>query len=411
MKAYIAKQAVTDKSGADKAYEILYTDSETNDILSDDPDCSHAIDNFFSAIVNTDTEFDGKTVLFRFTRNLLIRNIPEMFDTNKLIIEVDDGLITNPSARQLFMRYKNAGYRIAVIDFGFNPKYFDVLDIVDYIKISFRDFKNESLESIVRICDSYGKKIIAYDINCKEAYDKALCYDCQLFEGSYVKKKIPCKTYNMNYLRENFFLLMIATTKDEPDIYEIEEILSHDVFLAYSILKLVNSSYFSGEYTAKSIRQAIIISGPRRLKQWIYLLSFRQDEECTDHEIMKLSLARAKFASEILDFCKEFMLSKSEGFSLGMFSMLDKLTGISENEMLSVIPVRSEVKKALSGRAGETGVLYELILSCESYDEKKVTEYSEKLGISPETAIESYEKVLMESNRIVNGFNTEYDIQ
>ena len=45
-----------------------------------------------------------------------------------------------------------------------------------------------------------------------------------------------------SYLQSNFFRLLIAVTKDEPEVEEIEQIISMDATLTYSLLLIVNSS-------------------------------------------------------------------------------------------------------------------------------------------------------------------------
>ena len=60
---------------------------------------------------------------------------------------------------------------------------------------------------------------------------------------------------------------MVAVARDEPDVEEITQIISRDVALAFSLMKLVNSAYFALRNRAKSIQQALVILGIGQLMQ------------------------------------------------------------------------------------------------------------------------------------------------
>ena len=79
--------------------------------------------------------------------------------------------------------------------------------------------------------------------------------------------------------------------------------------MSYALLKMANSVYFSSRHETTSIRQAIVRVGINQLKQWVYLLSFKEeDEEEEEHseELLKTSFLRANFASSLIKEREEF---------------------------------------------------------------------------------------------------------
>ncbi len=408
MESYIVRQSILDENQSAVGYEILYADDSLSMNQLDDTGAANAIETFLSSM-DSEKFLSGKTAFLTFTRNLLVKDIPKMFDTNKLVIQIEDSLITNPLTHSLFIKYKQAGYKVAVIDFEFAPRYFGVLDIVDYIKVNFHDYNNSSLENVVGIGNSFGKKIIAYNVDCAEAYEKAKSCGCSYFQGSYVAEKMPATLKSMKYLQGNFFLLMIAVTKDEPDIDEIESILSRDVSLTYSLLKLVNSAYFALRNRAKSVKQALVILGLGQLKQWIYLLSFRQDDGSMPDELIKLSFLRAKFAEELFAFCEDMPISRSEAYLMGMFSTLGKLMQMPIDKVMEQLPISDEVKLALLQREGKAGLLYSLVIDYENADWKKMTQNAETLNIPSETISRIYCDCVESVNQTWNSLMTAND--
>ena len=401
MESYIVRQALVDGSQNTFGYEIIYTDNDLRRDFTDDSTAANAIENFLSSM-DSEKFLDGKVAFLTFTRNLLEKNIPKMFTTNKLVIQIEDSLITNPISQNLITKFKQNGYKIAVVDFEFAPRFFGILDIVDYIKVNFS--KNDpSIENIVKIGKSFGKKVIAYNVETQEQYNKAKEWGCTYFQGTFVSEKMPSTIKTVNHIQSNFFMLMIAVTKDEPDIDEIESIISRDVSLTYSLLKLVNSAYFALRNRARSVKQALVILGLGQLKQWIYLLSFKQDDGSVPDELIKVSFLRATFASELVGFATDMPISRSEAYLMGMFSTLGKLMQIPLEDALAPLPVGDEIKKALLNQEGRVGTLYKLILAYEKADWKIMSAAAAELNIPQSMIAQKYFECVENVNSTWNG--------
>lgn len=400
MESYIVRQALVNEDQKTFGYEIIYTDNEYNKDYTDDSTAANAIENFLSSM-DSERFLDGKIAFLTFTQNLLEKNIPKMFSTDKLVVQIEDSLITNPMSQSYITKLKQNGYKIAVVDFEFAPRFFGILDIVDYIKVNFAT-SDPSIENIVNIGKSFGKKVIAYNIEDKESYDKAKSLGCSYFQGSYVSEKMPATIKTVNHIQSNFFLLMVAVTKDEPDIDEIESIISRDVSLTYSLLKLVNSAYFALRNRARSVKQALVILGLGQLKQWIYLLSFKQDDGSMPDELIKISFLRATFASELLEYASNMPISRSEAYLMGMFSTLGKLMQMPLDEVLVQLPISDEIKNALLKKEGRTGLLYTLILAYEKADWRTMSESAAELGIPTAMIAQKYFECVEKVNEIWN---------
>lgn len=406
MDSYIVRQALMDSNQKTFGYEILYADSSFAETQTDDSTAANAIENFLSSM-NSEKFLSGKVAFLTFTQSLLEKNIPKMFETSKLVIQIEDSLITNPMSHSYITKLKQSGYKIAVIDFEFAPRFFGILDIVDYIKINFSR-EDPSLENLVKIGMSFGKKVIAYNVETAEQYERAKALGCTYFQGSYLAQKTSSTVKKANHLQSNFFLLMIAVTRDEPDIDEIEEIISRDVSLTYSLLKLVNSAYFALRNRARSVKQALVILGLGQLKQWIYLLSFKQDDGAQE-ELVKLSFLRAMFASELVVLAHDMPISRSEGYLLGMFSTLDKLMDISLDEALEQLPISDEIKNGLLKGEGKAGTLLSLVLSYERADWRNMSAAAEELGIPSSLIAQKYFECVESVNDIWNSLTQAND--
>lgn len=399
MEAYIVRQPIVDEKQIALGYEILYQEKSLDTESDKDTAAASAIENFLSEM-DSQRFLDDKPAFIVFTRKLLVRNIPRMFPKNKLVIEIEDNIIVNPLAYQLVLKYKKQGFKIAVVDFEFAPRYFSILDVVDYIKVNFKNPDAHSLENVANIGSSFGKTIIGYNVNSKEAYDKAKLCGCNYMQGSYVAETMPTTVHKMGHLQSNFFLLMVAITKEEPDLDEIEELISRDVTLTFSLLRLVNSAYFALREKAKSVKQALVILGLGQLKQWIYLLSFKQDDGSMPDELIKTSFLRGTFCQALLEYTKNMPISKSEAYLMGMFSTLGTLMGIPLEEALKDLLISEDIKTALVSHEGPCGTLFDLILAYENADWKSMNNCAEILGIQVPQITQTYFECVEQVNTI-----------
>lgn len=403
MDTYIVRQPIVDSQRKVTAYEILYKEdiSSLYSGRSTNFGVATAIEQFLTNM-DGDSFLDGKTAFFTFTPSLLMKNIPKMFPPEKMVIQIDDNTIVHPVAQKIVYRFKKQGYRIAVQGFTFAPRYLGILDVVDMIKV---DFKNEdaSLENVVRVAHSFSKQVAAYNINTSEALEKAQALGCDYYQGSYVAEQKTHKVHRTDHLQSNFFQLMLAVTADEPDTDEIAAIISRDVTLSFSLIKLVNSAYFARRNRVKSVQQALVILGIGQLKQWIYLLSFKQDNGGVQDELIKISFQRGKFCEALVKFAPSVNLSPSEAYMLGMFSTLGTLMEVPLEQALSELPIAEEIKLALTTGEGPAGHLFNVVTCYENADWAGMNQSAETLGIPSDVIARTYFECIEAVNEIWKG--------
>ena len=392
MNRYIVRQPVKDAEDNVVGYEILYDNGhETmNHQGVSDYAAADAIYNFLND--NSDKLFRNSVNFMTFTPTLLFKNTPKLFDRKRLVVQIEDNVIVHPMATRIVQRYQSEGYRIAVNDFQFNTRYFSMMDYVDFIKLNIANNTEAWLQNMVEMAHSMHKKCIATGISSQEIYDIAHRIGADYFQGSYVAERVRTKVHKASYLQSNFFQLVVEVTKDEPDIDQIEGLISRDASLTYALLRMANSVYYASRTHASSVRQALVTVGLGQLKQWVYLMSCaQQGEDLADSdEFLRLSFLRANFCAELAGYSNVLQISKSEAYLLGMFSTLNYLIDVPLEEALAEIPIVDEVKLALLKREGTAGILYSLVLSYEKADWATMTDLASQLEIPTEVLTTVY---------------------
>ncbi len=399
----VVRQAIKEqKTDSIIGYELMIQgDEESLYNSSSDSVAANTMVAFLSE--NSNRIFNEKRTFMTFTPALLFRNTPKIFDKDRIVIQIEDNIVIHPLAAILISKYRNEGYHFAINDFQFTPKYFSMLEHVDYIKVNISDKIDEtqrrSLSNIVEMSHGFQKEFIATGVNTKAAYDYAKELGVDYVEGNYISNEMITKTSKMEYLQGNLYQLIIELTKDEPDIEVVEEIVSRDVSLTYALLKMANSAYFAVHHETASIRQAIVRVGINQLKQWVYLLSFKEGEN-TSEEMLKTSFMRANFASVLVKRLKKFPINSSDAYLMGMFSTLEYMVDASMEEILAEIPIVDAVKEALISKEGEAGKLYELVLCYERAEWSETKRLAQELGLETNVMAQLYMECVEEVNDI-----------
>ena len=402
---YIVRQPIKNQSSQIIGYEIRYY-GENQAYSSEGPTSSDfaAADAIYSFLTqNTDKVLKGSLNFMTFTTNLLMKQTPKLFDCHDLVIQVDDSVIINPLAMRFVERYSKEGYKIAVNEFQFSPRYFSIIDKFDYIKINFKTITDSSIHNIVEVAHSMHKQCVATNVDTEELYQKAFKMEVDAIEGQWVAENLFTTVHSSSYLQSNFFRLMIAINEDEPNVDAIEQLISMDAMLTYSLLKIVNSGYFALRNQATTVHQAIVVMGLGQLRQWIYLLGVNNEEGGSDsdqEEFLKLSFMRASFCSELMKLAKNMPISRNDAYLMGMFSTLKYLIDAPMEELLVDLPITQEVKDALLYGTGRCGTLYNLVRSYERADWGAIEAMAKELEISVDLLTNTYFQCLEEVNDI-----------
>ncbi len=414
MKNCVVRQAIKDLKDTVIGYELLIQEDESSLYnSSSDNVAANTMVAFLSE--NSERIFKDKKTFMTFTPTLLFRNTPKIFDKDKVVIQIEDNIVVHSLAAILISKYREDGYHFAINDFQFTPKYFSMLEYVDYIKMDISNklegTQRRSIANVIDMAHGFQKQFIATGVNSKEVYDCAVELGVDYVEGNYIAGVTTSKASKMDFMQGNLYQLIVEITKDEPDVEILEETIIRDASLTYALLKMANSAYFAVHHETTSVRQALVRVGISQLKQWVYLLSFEDKQNKSEsEELLKASFMRANFTSALVKRLKNFPINSSDAYLLGMFSMLEYMIDAPIAEILYEIPILEEVKDALIRKEGKAGRLYELVLSYEKADWGVIKEISEELGLKTNEMAQIYMECVEEVNNIwdnVVGMNEE----
>ncbi len=400
----VVRQAIKDlRTDTIIGYELMIQQDQSSLYnSSSDSVAANAMVAFLSE--NSNRIFNEKKTFMTFTPALMFRNTPKIFDKDKIVIQIEDNIVVHSLAAILISKYRDSGYHFAINDFQFTPKYFSMLEYVDYIKVDISGEvdlnRKNSIANVVDMAHGFQKEVIAIGVNTEATYNLARILQADYVEGNYISNATVSKTSKMDFMQGNLYQLIIEITKEEPDVKTLEEIITRDASLSYALLKMANSEYFAMHQETVSIRQALVRVGISQLKQWIYLLSFEEKGENTSEELLKISFLRATFASKLARKIRNFDITASDAYIMGMFSTLEYMIDAPMEEILYEIPIVKKVKDALIYQEGMAGKLYQLILHYERAEWSEIKTLAEELGLHTNEMAQIYMECVQDVNDI-----------
>ncbi|MBD8542028.1 HDOD domain-containing protein [Oxalobacteraceae sp. CFBP 8761] len=187
---------------------------------------------------------------------------------------------------------------------------------------------------------------------------------------------------------QQIILQLMQMVQANDDVARLESVLKRDPALTYKLLRYINTAGFGAGREVQSLRQAISLLGYAPLYRWLVLLLATASASGYSPVLMETAVVRGRLA-ELLG---QKALGRGAGehlFVAGMFSLLDRLLGLSMQEVLDAIQLPDEVVKALTKREGSYGPYLALAEACE-LNSNLVASLAATLGLSPSDVNEAH---------------------
>ena len=371
------------------AYEIIYRRLESSAEKS-------GSDEYFGIdlkrIIGEGKAFVG------FSAEMIRNGVPKKFPREKLIIVVSGREIASDSeVVESCRKLKSVGFSFAIDDFKRGRGLDEIMELCDYVMLDFSNPQNASQEASY-ICGFTNKRIVAENIGTRDNFEAAKKLGCAYAEGDFYKKPVR-DLRNIQPLPVSIAEAMKVMMKQEPDVDEIVEILSHDTAVCQKILRLINSAYFGVTSKISSIGQAIIVLGLNYLREWIYMLAIQHISQNDSPELMRLSLITAKFCRKLASEIPA-VKGESEAFYLmGLLSMLVFSGERNTGAILEELPITSEIKNGILRRGGAYSDVFGMAVDFANGEWESFLRAAEKCGIEPEKAAGMYAEALESADR------------
>ncbi|VTU29496.1 EAL and HDOD domain-containing protein [Variovorax sp. RA8] len=174
---------------------------------------------------------------------------------------------------------------------------------------------------------------------------------------------------------------LMQTIRRNEDLRTIEAALKHDAALTYRLLRHINSPGIGIGVQIQSLRHAVAMFGYSPLFRWLSVLLATSNKGSAAF-MTKKAIVRGRF----VELMGQGIVPQEEAdnlFVAGMFSLIDRLLGVSLEEVLDKVQLSESVQLAILKREGVYGPFIALAESCE-VDGSEASHLSESLFMSAE---------------------------
>jgi EAL and modified HD-GYP domain-containing signal transduction protein len=363
--ALVGRQAIFDRQMEIFGYELLYRDGTGNSANFMDGDEATA-----KVMVNTFLELGidhiagNAQVFLNLTANFFLSRHYEVLPTKNVILEVLETIEPTPSVLEALIQARNNGYHIALDDFILRESHRALLDHADLVKVDVLALTLEELKEQVGMFRDYPVRLLAEKVEDREMYDQCLALGFDYFQGYFFCKPQVLEGVSLSSNRMAVVLLLAKLQDPLIEIKELNDLVKNDVALSVKLLRYVNSASVGLPRSVDSIAQAIGLVGTERMRQWASLLVLAQTGN-KPSELMRVALIRAHFCEAL---CPLYGVPSGQGFTVGLFSVLDAYFDCEMKQLVVNLPLASEILDALLKKEGVLGTILEGILAYEQGD-------------------------------------------
>lgn len=388
MDRYFAKQPILDLNGDTYGYELLYRNTATADHYDGtdgDQSTADVINSVFFGAINSGF-LEGKRAFLKFTDNLLLEKIALLLPKDKVVIEIGDNVNITNSVLACCRELSENGYVIALSNSVICEDMQALINCSQIIKISFQNDRNYIEKTAARYKE-HRKVLLGEKIETIEDAEQAKKIGCTLMQGYFFAQPLIVAGNAYSPMANTFSRLMNCLWEIKVDIDALSEIVSNDPFMAAKLLRLVNSirSDMSGHIS--SIKQAILLLGVNKLKDWIYLVGLQSLYQNGPDERIKVALFRAIFCRGISVRIASDALIGEEMYLMGLMSVV---AAHDDRETMEAMRLSDNIMDGLAGKDGIYGDTFKLVEDYEQGNWSRVDEYAANYDISGKEIMRVY---------------------
>lgn len=390
MNVFLARQPIFDDEMKVFAYELLYRSSEENSANVSDGDSATG-DVIINSLIlmGLDKITGNKKAFINFTKQTINSELPQLFSSKDLVVEILEDVIPDEEFMERCKGLKREGYKLALDDFVLDYKYENIVKIVDIIKVDFMLTTRGERAKIIYKYKNKNISFLAEKIETKEEYFEAIEMGYKYFQGYFFSRPIILTGNDVKTFTSTYSLVLQELSLSDPEYSNLEKIIERDMAMSYKLLRLINSAVFYSRNEITSLRHALTMLGFREIKKWVSLLMIRDLGRDQPHELIRISLIRAKMC-ELLYICSGSGKRCSEAFLMGLFSLIDVILNRRLDEVVDELPLARDIKDALLGDTNIFSKILDVTIFYERCEWNGFMEKAEEIGLSNDQVIKAY---------------------
>ena len=360
---FIARQPIFDTKIETTFYDLLYRSSEINKASIDDATQATAkvlINAFIE--VGLDTITNGSPAFINLSKKLLLDNSAFVLPPDKFIIEVTEDTDFDEEVIKRLKQLKQDKYQISLDNFSVTEEQTEIIKLANYIKLDIQKHSTTQIADWVNVLKVYPTKLIASKIETYEELEFCKSVGFDYFQGYFLCKPKVVTNKSKSTNKDLIIALLAELQNQDSTAEDISHVLSKDAALSYKILRMLNSAVYNLNRKVESLKQAVVYLGRENIRKLANILLLSSIDN-KPKECILIATTRARHCELMSE--KLSVEDPEIYFTAGLFSMLDALLDEDIKQLMTSIPLTTELKDAITQHKGKLGRLLESIIAYE----------------------------------------------
>jgi EAL and modified HD-GYP domain-containing signal transduction protein len=385
---FLVREPLLDPQQRVVGYELSWQQSQDADAVraSSTPALESLLAFVAAQVLGGD---DGQTWLL-LDKILFLEAVPAMLSVDALhrmppqytVLSLPAATLANPDTLQAVRALRAGGVGILLRHFSRAPAGLRLSSLASYVEVRFSGADVATQARAYAALKQSGLTMVARPVDNWADFDACAALGLNAFVGKLHLTPRPSTSARGMNPAQAIIMQLMQMVKQNADVAQLEAVLKRDPTLSYKLLRFINSAGFGAGREVQSIRQALLLLGYSPLHRWLTLLLATASTTGYSPVLLETAVVRGRLA----ELLAQDALGKSEAeqvFVAGMFSLLDRLLGMSMEEVLGSIQLPDEVIEALLTRSGRYGPYLALAEACE-LNSDLVAALAISLKLSPE---------------------------
>lgn len=312
--------------------------------------------------VGLDALTGGHAAWLPLGRDLLldVGAVPVRSDRVVLQVPAADG--DDPALHEAVARLAARGACIAVDGYVHRPGLEPLLDAAWGVKLDLAALGADGLRAQVEALRGRDLVLIATSVDTNADFSMCRELGFAAFQGTFVAEPevVPGRAVPTQSLAA---LGTLADVSSSIEFEDLERAIVRDIGLSHKLLRYANSAVFARRQRVGSVREAMMLLGARPVRRWATVLAIAGMPD-QPHALLVTALVRARMCELLSDDPAR----TDRAFTVGMFSVINRLLGLPMREALDMLPLDDDVVGALLRGEGAEGRSLRTVLAWELGD-------------------------------------------
>jgi EAL and modified HD-GYP domain-containing signal transduction protein len=312
--------------------------------------------------VGLDALTGGYAAWLPLDRELLLEVGPPPVRSDRVVLQVDAGDGPDPELEAAVQQLAGRGVCIALDNVTYRAGLEPLLDAAWGVKLDLAEHGRAGLRA--QVAALAGRDLVLIATSVETGADLALCRELGFtaFQGRVLAEPeiVPGRAVPTAKLEALGSLVGVTASSDFD---ELEQMIVRDVGMSHKLLRYANSALFFPSQRVSSVHQAMVILGARAVQRFatVLVLSGVRDQP---HALLVTALVRGLMCELLADDPDR----RDRAFTVGMFSVINRLLGMPMREALEALPLADDVVAALLRGEGPEGRNLRVVLAWELGD-------------------------------------------